>query len=189
MKNIIVIVIILLTVILPASASEISGSISTNPDNPESVLKNIDINKNLSASGGNIVFSPKKDELSKPKAVVDVIAVLGFSAFADGSLLRGEDAKIYIVEGEYKKHIKNLKQLEKYSGETIFDVGEDMLANYESRQHSDGELIRELGDEKVFNISDGHLEHVLNLEDLQRNFSGQEIFNLSKKEMLQYEKR
>ncbi len=117
------------------------------------------------------------------------VEVLGFSQFSDGSLVRDNNANVYLIEGDYKKHILSLEELVKYLGQTIHDISDEELAEYMTRKYSNGDLIREKGDAKIFHIVDTYLEQVPNVEELKNNFPGQEIFNVSKEEMALYSKR
>jgi cysteine-rich repeat protein len=56
--------------------------------------------------------------------------VLGIKDYADGTLLRGSDMKIYILEKGQKRHITTLEELGKYVGQVIIDVSDEVLARY-----------------------------------------------------------
>ena len=56
--------------------------------------------------------------------------VAGVKEYADGSLLRGSDGKVYIIEKGHKRHIPNLDELKQYAGQDIFDVSDDILNQY-----------------------------------------------------------
>ena len=56
--------------------------------------------------------------------------VAGVKEYADGSLLRGGDGKIFVIEKGQKRHIPSLKELQKYAGKHIFDVSDTILAQY-----------------------------------------------------------
>ena len=56
--------------------------------------------------------------------------VLGIKDYADGTLLRGSDHKVYILEDGQKRHIKSLEELVKYFGQEIVDVSDEILARY-----------------------------------------------------------
>lgn len=62
--------------------------------------------------------------------------VLGEKAYADGTLLRAYDqAKIYVLENGFKRHIKTLKELAtKYFGQTIVNVSPEVLDQYPTLQ-------------------------------------------------------
>ena len=57
--------------------------------------------------------------------------VLGVVVFADGTLLRGPDHKIYVIKNGHKVHIHSLAELVKhYRGRPIIDVTEEVLEQY-----------------------------------------------------------
>lgn len=54
--------------------------------------------------------------------------VLGQTEWADGSLIRACDMKVYRIENQSKQHIKNFTELLKYIGQRIYNVGDDIVA-------------------------------------------------------------
>lgn len=56
--------------------------------------------------------------------------VLGVKYYADGTLLRGGDKKIYVLEGGKKHYIPNLEELQKYAGHPMFNVSDEILNQY-----------------------------------------------------------
>ena len=56
--------------------------------------------------------------------------VAGIKVYGDGSLLRGTDKKVYIIENGAKRHVVNLEELIDYIGKKIYDVTDDVLALY-----------------------------------------------------------
>ena len=188
MKNAIIILILFTVFISPVSASEITGTISTNPNILEPIVDGDieDTSSGSRVSGGGSAFLldnstvETKHASSAPEDMgeEDVI-VLGFNQYPDGTLIRGSDSKIYLIKNGYKKHIKTLEELAKYSGQVIFDANKEELGWYETREYLDGDLIRFAGDVKIYHVVDNDLEHVLNLEELRADFFGQEIFNLN----------
>lgn len=56
--------------------------------------------------------------------------VLGRQTFKSGTFIRGRNGKVYRLEYGKKKHIKSLAELRRYAGQKIFDVGDDILAQY-----------------------------------------------------------
>lgn len=56
--------------------------------------------------------------------------VLGHKTYADGSLLRGPDKKVYVIINGAKVHLQTLTDLKKYSGRKIHDVTEEVLNQY-----------------------------------------------------------
>ncbi|MDP2587024.1 MAG: chitobiase/beta-hexosaminidase C-terminal domain-containing protein [Candidatus Komeilibacteria bacterium] len=57
-------------------------------------------------------------------------AVLGVKTYANGTLLRGSNAKIYVVENGKLKHITSLKELTKYAGQEIIKVSDEVITSY-----------------------------------------------------------
>jgi len=55
-------------------------------------------------------------------------AVAGQTEWADGSLIRGCDNKVYRIENQVKRHIVSLKDLFKYIGQRINNVSDDIVA-------------------------------------------------------------
>ncbi len=111
------------------------------------------------------------------------VKVLGFSKYADGSLLRGSNLQIYVIRGIYKQRIHNLIELAHYADESIFNVDDATLGEYPTLRYGEGDLVREQGDERVFQIVGSNLKKVINLEELRANFAGQRIYNISHREI------
>ena len=198
--KILFIIIILMLSAGTVQASEIFGQISTNPSNlldnssntnqeqPANPLPPVDEVPNNSASSGSsgMIFSEIKDETLPVTESLEDIKVLGINYYPDNSLLRGRDHRIYIIQGQIKKYISSLNELQKYSGQAIYDVSDQDLAQYQKRQHLNGDLIREKGTEAVYVVNNNQIRHILNLEELRANFYGQEIFNIGSEEMRLY---
>jgi len=55
--------------------------------------------------------------------------VLGEKVYADGSLLRGADHKVYVLIDGKLKHIRNLAELQKYAGQKINDVDDSVISS------------------------------------------------------------
>ena len=56
--------------------------------------------------------------------------VAGIKVYGDGSLIRGNDKKVYIIADSVKKHITSLEELLNHTGKEIYDVSDDVLALY-----------------------------------------------------------
>lgn len=56
--------------------------------------------------------------------------VAGAKVYANGSLLRAPDKKVYVILNGKKSHVKTLEELKKYAGRKIFEVSEDILSQY-----------------------------------------------------------
>jgi hypothetical protein len=179
-------------------ASEITGQISTNPnnlpgsgddgDNPGDDQE-ADIENQPAAGSGifvrniNIPGNKKNNDGTKEEE----IKVLGIKYYPEHSLLRKSGQRIYLIEGNTKKYVSSLKELQAYQGQIIFDVEDEELLKYQTREHLNGDLIREKGRPEIFVIEDSEKTHILNLDELRANFFSQEIFNISTKEIRLYD--
>lgn len=124
-------------------------------------------------------YLPKKEEPIK--------TILGAKIYPDGTLLRGNDGRIFLVKAGAKKYITDLQELSKYRGREIITATNEELSCYGDRAHLEGELIRQRGDVKVYVVVGTAKKHVLNLEELRANYAGQEIFNIFPEEMAAYD--
>lgn len=204
MKKIILFIILSMLVTPDAGASEIFGQISTNPNaltdgsNPPpeiqpapppavpNVPAAIILPSQIVQSIPNQLENRPKEIKSPALKTAPKPEVLGIKIYPDGSLLRDTDQKIYLIEGQVKKHIINLTELEKYRGRAIVRAAAGELLNYQSRGHLDGELIRQRGEVKIYVIKKGVKQHILNLEELRAHYFGLEIFNISREQMAWY---
>jgi hypothetical protein len=112
----------------------------------------------------------------------DVIAsysqaqVLGERIYAEGTLLRGSDNKVYVVIGNSLYHIRTLQELAKYRG-PILNVSDNVIASYSQAQvlgekkYADGTLLKAKDDVKIYVIVNGRKNHVRTLDEL-RNYKG-----------------
>ncbi|MCK5061128.1 hypothetical protein KAR28_01100 [Candidatus Parcubacteria bacterium] len=197
MKKIILIFSLLIFVVCPVNASELIGQISTNPselsgDEPDDSASPPANSGAGSGSDAIFINDIKQDNGDKEDAGDNKqdkeIKVLGISHgyYPDNALLRANDKKIYIIEGQVKKYIAGLDELIKYTGQTIYDVTDDELARYQERKHLNNDLIREHGRDEIYIIENAQKRHILSLEELRANYFGQEIFNISSVEMKLY---
>lgn len=193
--KIISIFILLLLNIAPAFASEITGKISTDPNNPgghnAAPVDNQESQQsgrmNEERGGGSaLILQNRKSVQVNPEDSAGEIKVLGIGYYPDGSLLRGPDKKIYLIKNGYRKYISNLQELKKYAGREIIDAGNTDLNQYLDRPHLDGELIGQIGDAKVYVIDNGAIRHIKSLGELRAHYFGLEIFNLKPEEMKLY---
>lgn len=188
-----------------ALASEITGRISTNPNdliNSTSTVNTNNVSNSTSmqtndnqpkSSGGSLILPTAKPIVLENKEINEVkkepvkkeenIKVLGLNYFPDGTLVRDESKRIFLVQGQKKKHIQSLKELFKYKGRKIYNVSEDEMAKYKL---IDGSLIREKNTFKVYALIKGKKKHIINLEELRAHYFGLEIFNITSQEMSLY---
>lgn len=187
MKKIILVIILSMIIVPSAGASEIFGQISTNPNVPAVSGDNPPVEEPVvKPAGGAVIFPAQKKPEVRPEAVQAKPVVLGLKIYPNGSLLRGADRKIYLIQGKFKKHIASLAELKKYRGRAILKATAEELAVLATRGHLDGELIRERGEVKVYVITPAGKQHILNLAELRAHYFGREIFNLSHEEMAPY---
>ena len=80
-------------------------------------------------SDENLVQFPNtdKDNVSLKKILK---GVLGTKTYANGTLLRGSDKKVYVILNGAKVHLKSLEDLKKYAGHKIYDVSDSVLNQY-----------------------------------------------------------
>lgn len=58
--------------------------------------------------------------------------VLGVKTYANGTLLRGPDYKIYVIKNGKKHYIHDADELSDYQGKAILNVSAQTLTNYET---------------------------------------------------------
>ena len=138
----------------------------------------------INYSGSNFIWLiNQKNKEEKDKEVI----TLGISAYTDGSLLRSKDGRIYLTDRGFKIYIPTLKKLREFEGQAIYDAGDEELAKYKNKKYFINDLIREQGKTKIFVITNSGLRHILSLKELRLKYFRQEIFNVSRKEMVLYE--
>jgi len=178
-------------------ASEILGKISTDPKalpvkpispSPEPVADTPTIPNSVTAPVMLFEDEPVATDMLETKKISKAPEkkILGLKIYAEGALLRDSVGRIYVTEGRVKKHLLNLQELAQHRSRPIFSATEEELANYETRGFLNGKLIRERGDAKVYVIVNAKKKHILNLEELRKNYFGLEIFNISSAEMALY---
>jgi hypothetical protein len=89
-----------------------------------STVKYISSLKELWIYRGHAIFNISYETLAQYKQV------LGVKVYADGTLLRGPDHKIYVIINGKKQPIRSLKELMKYRGQKIIDVSAEVLTAY-----------------------------------------------------------
>ncbi|MCK4540490.1 hypothetical protein KAU09_05040 [Candidatus Parcubacteria bacterium] len=199
-----IIFIILIFPFISVNASEIFGNISTNSqsidneisnssnfqeDAEEEQTKQEEKNESpkINFSGNSLVWLINQENKKEKTEEGEEVITLGIGAYADGTLLRNKDKRIYLVDNGFKIYISNLKKLQGFAGQTIYDVTDSELEKYKDKKYFAADLIREQGKAKIFVITNSGLKHILNLEELRLNYFGQEIFNLSREDMVSYE--
>ena len=116
--------------------------------------------------------------------------VLGVKAYANGTLIRGTDKKIYVVSNGTLIHVATLKQLAKYAGKEIINVDDSIITSYQKGEvlgvqvYANGTLIRGT-DKKIYVIVNGKKQHINSLKELAK-YAGKEIFNVADSVITQY---
>jgi len=116
--------------------------------------------------------------------------VLGAREYSDGTLIRGSDKKIYVLQNHIRKHISSLEELSmNYAGQEIFDVADDVVASYAQvageKEYGVGQLIRG-SDKKIYVIELEGKKHIKSLEELARYYFGKPIYDISDSMLSQY---
>ena len=112
--------------------------------------------------------------------------VLGRTEFADGTLIRGTDHKIYVIIGGAKKHIRTLWELARYyRGQEILNVAQevvdaipDYIAPGQVPHYPDNTLIRGT-DLRIYVIHNDHKLYIPNLHELAAHYAGWPILNVA----------
>lgn len=189
---------VLIIIPLLSSASEITGYISTNPDNKPVKTEEsgdrsaVDANKSTGGGGlpaaklgGSFDLGIKKiqvDENSEVAGgVLDKPVVKGISFYKAGTLFRDSLLRVYVFDGKRKKHLKNLEELQGYSGQAIIDLPDQELALYPTKICLEGDLFRKEGSNEVYVIKNGNCYHVKSLGELKEQYAGQKIYNIENK--------
>ena len=131
------------------------------------------------------VVTPSKEEAP----IAPTPQLLGEKIYADGTLLRGKDKKVYIIANGQKKHVPNLKELAKYAGQKIYDVENIILIQYPEvlgiKVFADGMLIRG-ADARIYVIKNNKKQHIRSLEELRKNYFGKKIYDVSDETLAKY---
>lgn len=116
------------------------------------------------------------------------IKVLSIEYYPDNSLIRGSDMKVYLIEKQVKRHIANIKALEKFTGREIFNVSDETTAFYPTglkicAEYQNGDLIR--GKDMRIYVIKNNKKYYINLKELQK-YAGRMIYNASDQVLNQY---
>lgn len=104
--------------------------------------------------------------------------ILGVKYYADGSLIRGKDKKIYLIDQGKLVVIRTLAQLKKYAGQKIYDETDEVIRQY--MKFFDGQLIRG-SRKKIYVIIKGKKQPIFTLAELRQKYKGQKIYDVSDK--------
>ncbi|MFH1111983.1 MAG: hypothetical protein V1712_02835 [Patescibacteria group bacterium] len=102
--------------------------------------------------------------------------VLGVKYYANGTLIRGKDKKIYLIQNNKLVVIRNLAQLKKYAGQKIYDETDEVIRQY--LPFPDGSLVRG-SMKKIYVIKNGKRQPIFTLTELRKKYRGQKIYDVS----------
>jgi len=156
-----------------------NGTLVRTPDMRVYVIVNgvaqyISSPSQLQAYRGRNIFNVSYDALNQYSQPV-AAKVLGVKIYANGSLLRSPDMKIFLVTNGQLQYINSLQQLQMLSGRKINDVSWATLAQYQQvsttgqvlgvKIYSNGTLLR-TPDNKIYVITDGKPQYINSLDEL-----------------------
>ncbi len=123
--------------------------------------------------------------------------VLGTKTYADGTLIRTPDQKIYIIENQTTRHIQNPFELSLYGSQEIFNVDFDVLDYYSknvysgeqkilgSKKYGEGSLLR-TRDFKVYLVENGGIKHIALIPGPHDTYLGKKIIDVDYSVLTQY---
>jgi hypothetical protein len=168
-----------------------NGTLVRTPDMKVYVLVNgvahyVSSPSQLQAYRGRNIFDISYNALNQYSQPV-APKVLGVKIYANGSLLRSPDMKIFLVTNGQLQYISSLQQLQMLSGRKINDVSWATLAQYQQvsttgqvlgvKIYSNGTLLR-TPDNKIYVITDGKPQYINSLEQLYQ-YRNTRIINVS----------
>lgn len=98
------------------------------------------------------------------KIPFDTGKVLGAKVFKDGSLIRGRDGKIFVIEKGEKRHIATMAELKKFSRVKIESVDDNTLNSIKTKGAV--RLLR-ARDGKIFAVENNEKRHVRSMDELK----------------------
>ena len=120
--------------------------------------------------------------------------VLGAQAYADGTLLRGSDNKVYAVVSGQLVYITGPSQLMKYVGREILKVDDSVIANWGAettpavlgtQTYANGTLIRG-SDHRIYVLTNGKKVYINSLIELAKKHIGKPILDVGDDVVAQY---
>ena len=129
----------------------------------------------------------------KPTPVLPPPQVLGTQTYADGTLLRGSNHRIYVVIGGKLVYISSLAQLRKYAGHEILTVPDSVIANWVNgsatavlgvQTYANGSLLRG-PDHRIYVLVGGKLQYIHTLKELAK-YRGKKIYDVGDTVIAQY---
>ncbi|GEM_PF-3417345 len=124
------------------------------------------------ASSNLPAIEPAVEPVAEPQVSPQV---LGVKYYANGTLIRGHDKKIYLISNNKLIVIRTLAQLKPFKNQKIYDVADEVIRQY--LDFFDGDLIRG-PDKKIYVIFQGKLKRLKNLQEL-KPYAGKKIHDVS----------
>jgi len=118
------------------------------------------------------VVTPSKEEAP----IAPTPQLLGEKIYADGTLLRGKDKKIYLIANNKLVVIRTLAQLREYQGRPIYDVSDLVIRHYMT--FADGDLLRG-PNKRIYVLNKGKRQPILTLTELRKKYFKKEIFDVA----------
>lgn len=113
----------------------------------------------------------------------------------DGTLLRGPDFKIYVINEGFKNYISTLEELKKHKGSKLNNVLQEIIDQYpdeikdsvsQSKPiYPNGTLLRG-PDFKIYVLNSGSIRHIPSLEELKRDYKNKPFINVTNDVLTQF---
>lgn len=142
-----------------SEASEIAGSISTNPKEVNNIYRRVEL------------------------TAKDAVGALRVKKFPDGSLVRLNGQRVYLLYAGLKKWIRNPNDLRLFKRQVIFPATSQDLAEYVECGCINGELVKTNTQKDIFILKKGKKLRIKNLKELTEKYPKQKIFTISFAEM------
>jgi len=133
-------------------------------------------------------------------------AVLGVKDYANGTLLRTPDHKVYIVEDNTLNHVATLSELNSYAGQNIFNISFEEFTELTTvkeegpkptiggpqrvlgvKQYADNTLIR-TPDWKLYRIVDGQIQLIAIFPGPTTSYQGERFYDVDYAVLTEYSK-
>lgn len=111
-----------------------------------------------------------------------VARVLGVKTYANGSILKAPNKKVYLIDKNQKKQL-TAKDLKKYKKNKIFDVAYEVINQYPDYR-ADGTMVKSVAG-KIYVISGGKKHYVATLKELWK-YRNRRIYVLPNEELNKY---
>jgi hypothetical protein len=117
--------------------------------------------------------------------------VLGVKQYADGTLLRTPDGKIYIIGNQVPRYISSQDELKQYGNKKIYNVDYNDINDYGNKQvlgvkrYADGTILK-TPDWKVYIIENQKAKYIATVASPQMLYDGKPVYNVDYEILAQY---